>query len=328
MPGLGQAIARPQQIPDLAPEKNSPCLSYASGPAITYPQMSKSPGLSPTSPFSHLTSLVLVALTLTLTTGCSRASSRDPGVTSASTPVAAAAGEPASTRIPAADRARIVTIETALVVDHIDDRVRELREASERAGGYVANASSSGADAGRGAHLEVKIPARELDRFRAALTGLGETSSWTERAEDVTEQRADLDARLRNARAQEKRILEILSTKASTLGEVLEAERELARLRESIERLDAESRSLESKIAYATVRISLTPRTTEAWRTPGQSLSRAASTGVRACAAALVYTGVAIATVGPSLLALGLLALGALFLARRLSRKPSVTVSG
>jgi Domain of unknown function (DUF4349) len=69
----------------------------------------------------------------------------------------------------------------------------------------------------------------------------------------VTEQVTDLDARLANARNTEKRLIELLQKRTGDLADVLEAEREVARVREEIERFEGQRKNLDSRVSHATV---------------------------------------------------------------------------
>ena len=63
----------------------------------------------------------------------------------------------------------------------------------------------------------------------------------------------DLDARLASARATEKRLTELLANRTGRLSDVLDVERELARVRLDIERLDAEKTNIGRRVTYATI---------------------------------------------------------------------------
>lgn len=269
-----------------------------------------------THPFARR-SLSLVALSLValvaLLSGCRKSDA--PGDSSALSAPAAASATPAGAV--AAPRSRAITVDTTLKVGDVDTTARTVREALERSGGYVADASSSGTGDDRTAHFDVRVPAESLRAFLAAIAGTGETASYTERTEDVTDQVTDLKARLTNARAQEKRVLELMATRTSGLGEVLEAEKELARIRETIERLDAQDRAIGARVSYATVRVSIVPHAVPAFRTPGKSIAHAAETGLKGAAAFFVYAAMAVVTVGPTLLPFALLVVAVMFVMRR-----------
>jgi hypothetical protein len=67
----------------------------------------------------------------------------------------------------------------------------------------------------------------------------------------------DVVARLANARTTEERLKEIIRTRTGKVSDILEAERELARVRESIERMEAHRRSLEDRVRLATIDLTL-----------------------------------------------------------------------
>ena len=75
--------------------------------------------------------------------------------------------------------------------------------------------------------------------------------------EEVSDQYVDLQARLKSARATEQRLIELLGTRTGKLQDVLEAERELARIRGEIESMQGQSALLVHRVNYATVQVEL-----------------------------------------------------------------------
>lgn len=272
---------------------------------------------------SSITALVLVFFLASLA-GCAKAAPASEAAPSAPA-IAAAAGEVGASPLAVADRSLIVTMDVAVTVDHVDDATARIRSAVEQAGGFVADSHTSGTDEQR-AHLELRVPADKARNIKGALAELGTVTSASEKVEDVTEQRADIEARLHTARVQEKRLLEIMSGRASSIHELVEAEKELARVRENIERLEAQERVMKSKIQLATVRVSLSTRTAPAWQTPGPSIARAGRAGVQAAAAVAVFAGMAAAAVGPTLLPILFVAGAIVMVVRR--RRAAAAVIG
>ena len=68
---------------------------------------------------------------------------------------------------------------------------------------------------------------------------------------------ADLDARLSNSRVIEKRLTEVLQSRTGDVGDVLEVEREIARVRGEIEQMEAERKQLDRRIEYATLTLEI-----------------------------------------------------------------------
>jgi hypothetical protein len=218
------------------------------------------------------------------------------------------------------ERAMRITVEMTIIVTHRDAAVSRLRSALADAGGYVSNGSITGPDAMGGASFEVKVPATRVEAFRAAVESLGEVRADNEKAEDVTEARADVRARLANARAEESRMVAILSEKTGSLADVVAVEKELARVRETIERFEAEERVLLGQIAMATVKVELATVYVASDPTPGERLVSAGKEGMDTAWGFIVGTGVLLLAAGPTLLVLGLMA-AALFLAGRTVRR-------
>ncbi|APR87468.1 putative lipoprotein [Minicystis rosea] len=208
---------------------------------------------------------------------------------------------------PNADRAMRITIETSVQVSDLGAASSTVRAAVSRAGGYVGEARTSGSDEARYASFELHVPVAQLPAFRAEIGGLGDIVSDAEKAEDVTEQRADIKARLGNARAGEKRLLELLDKHTGNLADVVAVEKELASTRETIERMEAQERVLEGQIKSATVKLQLSTRHTGGPAGPGKRIMQAAGDGIQNAGAFLVGLAVLAASTGPTLLLLALI---------------------
>jgi hypothetical protein len=126
------------------------------------------------------------------------------------------------------------------------------------AGGFVDKMTVMG-DPGSARMLRgtLRIPSDRLGEVAERLRALGQVTEDTQGTEDVTDQLVDLDVRLRSARATELRLTELLRKRTGTLADVLEVERELARVRVDIERLDAETANVGRRVSYATLTIDL-----------------------------------------------------------------------
>jgi hypothetical protein len=99
----------------------------------------------------------------------------------------------------------------------------------------------------------VRVPSTRLEDALKALRALGEVIGESQGADDVTEQAIDLEARLTNHRNTEKRLNDLLLKRTGELADVLAAEREVARVREEIERLDAQRKNLDRRVSYAAI---------------------------------------------------------------------------
>lgn len=124
--------------------------------------------------------------------------------------------------------------------------------------GTIATQNSTRGENGKfqGA-IVVKILPENLDRFLAGLRALGDVKNQTLGTKDVTKDYSDTDARLRNARLMEERLLDMLKKTTGKVSDLLQVEKELARVREQIEQMQGELKYYDALVAYATVTITL-----------------------------------------------------------------------
>jgi len=104
----------------------------------------------------------------------------------------------------------------------------------------------------------LRIPVTNLAVAMQDLRGLGRVASESESGEDVTQQHADLDQRLKTARDTEDRLRTILQQRTGTVSDVLQVEEEIARVRGDIESMEAEQTNLEHRVDFASIDLSVT----------------------------------------------------------------------
>jgi hypothetical protein len=208
---------------------------------------------------------VLVALLLILLAGCSRSQPEPPMAASfASVAAAPAAGAPAADRSGAAstpERKLVRSAEIQLEVESHAQARAQIEAALQRAGGYIADARVDHADgAVVYAQLSLRVPASALDAFLAELTALGSVQSEQLHSNDITDVYFDTAARLTSARKLEERLLQFAGDRTSDVKGLLEVERELGRVREEIETLQARVTGYDRSVAYSAVSLTLTSR--------------------------------------------------------------------
>jgi hypothetical protein len=127
--------------------------------------------------------------------------------------------------------------------------------------------------------ITVKVP---VANFQSTMTELKTIATQvvneTTSGQDVTEQYVDLQAQLKNKKAEEQTFVSLLE-RAGDLDDVLNVSREIARVRGEIERLEGRIKYLESQTAMSTIVINIsedievTPISDD-WR-PGQVVKKA-----------------------------------------------------
>lgn len=123
--------------------------------------------------------------------------------------------------------------------------------------GYVARSEDRTFASRSSVQLELRIPATVFRPFLAWLRSQGAVSHERLWSQDITSEYSDLEARLRNQRHLEARLLQILRDKAAQVKDVLVVEKELARIREGIDRQESQRRLWDRMIAYSTLTLDL-----------------------------------------------------------------------
>jgi len=121
-----------------------------------------------------------------------------------------------------------------------------------REGDVVASART---DAGT-ATVTVRVPARSFETALRRFGKLGDVEYQSTSAEDVGDQMVDLEARLRHARAVERRLLRFLE-QTDTVREMLAVQDRLDQVQLQIEQLTAQIDSLREIVAFSPITVSL-----------------------------------------------------------------------
>jgi hypothetical protein len=143
-------------------------------------------------------------------------------------------------------------------VDTLESAIVAVHAVAARVGGFIANTTiQSGEGQQHAATLEIKIPSANYDQAMNGLNGIGKLRSSNTTAEDVGEEYVDVNARMANADRLEERLVALLANRTGKLDDVLAVERELARVREEIERYEGRLRYLRSRTAISTLTVNL-----------------------------------------------------------------------
>jgi hypothetical protein len=143
-------------------------------------------------------------------------------------------------------------------VESIEPAVAAVQKLARDAGAYITNTAMESIDKrARTATLTLRVPAANFDRVLNGLEPLGDVEHVNVTSEDVGEQYMDAGVRLQNSRRLETRLLELLETRTGRLEDVLAVERELARVREEIERMEGRMRYLRNRADVSTLTVEL-----------------------------------------------------------------------
>lgn len=216
-----------------------------------------------------------------------------------------------------------------------DTAIQALDAAVQEFGGFVQDSNVSGHtrnyDDGttkvvnRWGCYTVRIPAEKFDAFMTMAGELGNVTSSSRNAENVTSQYTDHEARLASLRTQEERLLVMLE-ESGDLESLIQLEARLSEVRYEIESIERNLRDLDQRLAYSTVTLELqevsvyTP-TANAQRSFGEKLSDAFKDTWKSFGRGWQNFTVALVYALPTLLLLAVFAVIGVICGRKIVRK-------
>lgn len=199
-------------------------------------------------------------------------------------------------------------------VDDTDAAVETLKAAAKRAGAEISNLTvysgegqpvpydAASAPGPAQAVVTMRVPADKLEQLEADAAKLGVLLSQSASADDVTEQVIDLEARLKNLRAEETRLRSFLN-EAKKVSDLLAVEAELSRVRGEIEAMQAQLTYLERQVAKASLTVTLSePAPIAGPTSPGWDLRQAISNGIQGAFTVINVLVTAVIALSPVLL--------------------------
>jgi len=149
--------------------------------------------------------------------------------------------------------------EMSVVVKSIDTSTKSVTDIVKKQQGDILgfqNQKPPDSSVRQTATVNIRVPQEKLETTLDALAKLGSVENRGLSAEDVTTQLVDSDARLKNLRKSEEVVLKIME-RSGSISDVLKASQQLSNIRESIERIDAQLKSLRNQVAYSTINLTL-----------------------------------------------------------------------
>jgi len=139
----------------------------------------------------------------------------------------------------------------------------------ERHHGYAAKLRMIGQPTGSSLTATLRVPSSEFGETVTDLKTLGTVEREEQTADEITQQHADLEAQLANARSRRQRLQEILA-KDSQGSNMSEVQRQLSSVNAEIARLEAQKTAAEQRVTFANVLFSLQEEPAAA---PAESMS-------------------------------------------------------
>jgi len=160
----------------------------------------------------------------------------------------------------AADRAIIRNGRMVVEVENYSATANAIAARARTSGGYVSDSNRElhrdDGETWYTGYIVVRVPSEEYEPTQSMVSKQGTVRSEETTTKDVTDKLVDLEARLTNLRERRDR-LRTFYEQANSTAELLRIEEELSSVQSDIERLEAQKRSLEQRVAYSTLRVEI-----------------------------------------------------------------------
>ena len=154
--------------------------------------------------------------------------------------------------IGATERQLVRTAQLTVDVAESAAATRQVRTTAAAAGGLVVQEQTSE----RGAWLVLRVPAAALDKVIDDIAAIGKVTARTSQVVDSTAEVVDLDARVASQQASVARVRALLA-QATSIGDVVAIESELARREADLDSLTNRLAVLRDQVAMSTLTLDL-----------------------------------------------------------------------
>lgn len=139
----------------------------------------------------------------------------------------------------------IYTARITMAVYQVDQGLAAVEKVARDMGGYLSVKHDR--------EITIRVPRARFDPTLSAIDKIGDVLHRDIQAQDVTDEYVDLEIRIKNARAMQVRLKQLLEKAA--VKEALEIEKEMRRVTEELELLEGKIKLLKDKIAYSTITV-------------------------------------------------------------------------
>src|SRR6187200_3021048 len=139
-----------------------------------------------------------------------------------------------------------------------EDKVCEAHAVADSYAGFVVESFASQGSGKRIAEgsLVLRIPAESYDSALSRLRELGKVESLEESGQDVSKEFVDLNARIRQLRAVEAQLLELLQ-RADDVPAALAVQNQLSQVQLDLEQARGRLQYLDDQVSYATISVAM-----------------------------------------------------------------------
>ena len=148
----------------------------------------------------------------------------------------------------------IYTANYTMAVFEVTKSIDDVQALAKKLGGYLVRRDDRA--------ITIRVPAAQYTAALGDVAKMGDVLHREETVEDVTEQFFDMKTRLDNARAMRIRLQELLAA-AKDVKDALAVEKELARVTETIERIEGKLKRLRELINFSTITVAFNAHNSE-----------------------------------------------------------------
>jgi len=213
-------------------------------------------------------------------------------------------GAPRASYFPTAPAEPRIAYSAELAVTAKDfSRARSsMEEILDRHRGYTARLRMVGRSGSSTLSATLKVPASEYPSALADLKYVGNVEQDEEAADEIVQQRGDIEARLQNAQNEERKLQLLLKDRDSKVLDPAALDRRLTSLHSDIVQMELQRHSFDSRVVFSNIHFSLR----EEHEAPVESLSAqfrsAAGSGLSDAAHSLSALLLVLINYGPSFL--------------------------
>jgi len=173
-------------------------------------------------------------------------------------PKQAMGGSQVAEPAPKIERKIIYSSGLKIKVKDVVKAIDEIKALTKKNKGYIGSSSvEKDENENKSGEIIVRVPPAKLEDAISQFKKLGEVIEDSMTGEDITKDYYDLQSRLANSKKFEARLIKLLETKTTKVSDLLEVERELARIRAEIESFQGQIRYYNNLVGMATITVNL-----------------------------------------------------------------------
>src|SRR3972149_11376538 len=145
-------------------------------------------------------------------------------------------------------------IELEIEVGKFESTLFELTNLAEQNGGFVSNSQSYSDSEGNmtSGNITLRIPSNKYTSALERIKEMGTVKSTSGAGQDITQEYTDLESRLRNYRAQEEVLLDLMA-QSKRVTDSIKVQRELSIVQEQIEIIRGRMQYLDDLVSFSPI---------------------------------------------------------------------------